>query len=118
MDKLKKDFKDIKPAIIPLLIYMIFMQYFFGTVCPVKAFLGIECPGCGMTHAAIYMFTFQFNKSWHSNPTCILWIITILMFLYDRYIKPIKFKPFPMLFTTVGLITIIRYIFHMLGMCV
>ena len=110
---LKADLYQIRFAIIPLAIYCIIMQIFFGTVCPIKAFVGIECPGCGLTRATIYMLTGNFQKSLAANPTCILWLITITLFIIDRYIKPLKIKIFPNIFIITGLITIIWYLINL-----
>lgn len=106
---LKKDLYQIRFAIIPLAIYCIAMQIIFHTVCPFKALLGINCPGCGLTHATIYLLTGRFQESIEANPTCILWLIAILLFIIDRYIYKLKIKPFPTIFIIVGLITLIWY---------
>ena len=110
MKQLQKDIYDIRFAIIPLIIYIIFMQIVFKTVCPFKAITKIPCPACGLTHATIYLLTGRLKESLNANPTCILWLITIFIFSYDRYIKQTKIKPFPFLFIIVSIITIIRYI--------
>ena len=106
---LKKDLLSLKPAIIPIIIYCAVMQYFFGTVCPLRAFTGIKCPGCGLTHAAFYLFTGRIEESLRANPTCIFWLISFGLFIIDRYIKPLRIKPFPLLFIITGIITIVWY---------
>lgn len=111
---LKRDLYQIRFAIIPLIIYCMVMQIFFGTVCPLKAFTGINCPGCGLTRATFYLVTGQLQASLQSNPTCILWLTTIILFVVDRYIRPLKVKVFPILFIIVGLVTIFWYFIHLL----
>ena len=106
---LKKDLLNLRPAIVPIVIYCVIMQVFFGTVCPLKAFVGISCPGCGLTHATFYLFTGRIRESLEANPTCIFWVISIVLFIVDRYIKPLKIKPFPLLFVITSIITIIWY---------
>lgn len=110
MEKLKKDIYNLRFAIIPIAIYLIVMQIAFGTICPMKAFTGIPCPGCGLTHATIYLFTGQFKKSFEANPTAIFWIISVLAFFIDRYFYKLKIKVFPTVFIIVGIMTIIVYI--------
>lgn len=110
MERLKKDIYNFRFAIIPVIIYFLIMQIKFGTICPLKAFTGIPCPGCGLTHASIYLFIGQIKKSLEANPTAILWIIAIIAFFIDRYIKKIKVKIFPTFFTIIGVITIAVYI--------
>ena len=106
---LKKNLYQIRFALIPIIIYLVLMQFFFGTVCPIKAFLHVDCPGCGLTHAVIYLFMGRLNDSVSANPTAILWLISIMLFIIDRYIYKLKIKPFPYLFIITGLITILWY---------
>ena len=110
MTKLKKDIIDNKIPIIAISFYCVFMQLVFGAMCPIKVFLHIDCPGCGLTRATIALLKGDISKSLHYNYTCIFWLITIFLFLFDRYIKPIKIKPFPVLFIITSIITLIRYI--------
>lgn len=110
MEQLKKDIHDFKIPIILVTAYCIFMGIFFGAVCPFRVFLHVDCPGCGLTRATIALLKGDIAESLHLNYTCILWLITIALFLIDRYIKPLKIKPFPVLFIISCVITLIRYI--------
>lgn len=109
---LKKDLYNIRFALLLLILYCTFMQLFFGTVCPLKAFANIPCPACGLTHATIYLLMGNFKKALSANPTVLLWLGTIFLFFFDRYIHPIKFKVFPYLFSIVSIITIVWYILN------
>ena len=110
MNQLKKDLKDFKIPIIVIIIYCTIMEIFFNGVCPFREFLHIDCPGCGLTRATIALLKGDISKSLHLNYTCMLWLLTIGLFIIDRYIKPLKIKPFPVLFIITCIITMIRYI--------
>ncbi len=106
---IKKDLYEMRFAIILLLVYCLFMQIVFGTVCPFKAITGFNCPGCGLTHATFYFLTGKIELAFNTNPTFILWWICIILFFFDRYIYRIKIKVFPVMFTIVGVITLFWY---------
>lgn len=106
---LKKDLYNIRFAIILIILYCVFMQLQFGTVCPLKGFLGINCPACGLTHATLYLITGRIDLAIQSNPTVFLWLPIIFLWILDRYIYRLKIKIFPILFIIPGLVTIIWY---------
>lgn len=110
MTRLKEDVVQIRFALIPVIIYLVFMQIFFGTVCPFKAFFKIDCPGCGLTHSIYYLLQGNIKLSLYYNWTGILWFILIVLFGVDRYVKKLKISPFPTLVVIVSFVTIIRYI--------
>lgn len=109
MSLVKKDLYNMRFAILVILLYAIIMQYTFGTVCPLKAFFKIDCPACGLTHATIYLLQGRWHDSLVANPTCILWLSGIGLFIIDRYIHPLRIKPFPYLFIIIGIITLVWY---------
>lgn len=110
MTQLKKDLKDYWYAILLILIYIVVMEIIFHKTCIIQILFHIDCPGCGLTRAAIALFRGDLNSSLHYNYSCIFWLLTIILFIIDRYIKPLKIKPFPVLFIISCLVTIIRYI--------
>lgn len=109
LKKIKNDLLRMKYAIIVLIIYCIFAQINFDTVCPFKAITGIPCPACGLTHATIYMFVGKWKEAINSNPTVFLWWTFIIMFIIDRYFYKLKFKVFPTVAIVVGIITLLWY---------
>jgi len=40
----------------------------FGYICPSMIFVGLPCPGCGITRAGILLITGDFSGSFHMNP--------------------------------------------------
>ena len=110
MKTLKEDIYNLRYGLIVAALYIIIMQSIFHAVCPIRIFLHINCPGCGLTRACLALLRGDFVKSWQYNRTAILWIIAISLFVIDRYIKPLKVKPFPAIFTFVAIVTFINYI--------
>ena len=109
MKTFKTDLNNIKIPSIIIILYSIFMQINFKTVCPFRAIFHFRCPACGLTHATIYLFLFRLHDAWSANPTVYLWIPTIILFCYDRYIKKLNIEIFPYCFICVGLITFMWY---------
>ena len=110
MKQLKQDLYDFRFPIILVTVYMITTQIIFGYTCPIKLLTHYDCPGCGLTRATFALLKGDISKSLHYNYTCIFWLISFTLFIIDRYIKPLKIKPFPTLFIITCIITIIRYI--------
>ena len=73
-ERIQKDLKQYKKAVILTGMILGTMQILFQTVCPMRILFGIPCPGCGLTHAGWYVITFQWKKAWQWNPTIFLWI--------------------------------------------
>lgn len=111
MRKIKEDIYNIRFAIILIIIYVLLTEILFKKICPINILFNIDCPGCGLTRATIALLKGDIYSSLNYNPTCILWLITILLFIIDRYIKKLLIKPFPYLFIIVSIITIIWYLF-------
>ena len=113
MAKLKQDLKDNKIAILIIAIYLIIMELIFGYTCPFRILFHIDCPGCGLTRAFIAFFTGNISKALHYNYSFIFWLITMILFIIDRYIKPFKIKIVLISLIITCLVTIIRYILIM-----
>lgn len=110
-DKLKKDIYDNRFAMVFIIVYLVFMQIVFSTFCPIKAIFDVGCPGCGLTHATIYMLQGQFEKAVNANYTVFLWWGFIILFFIDRYVHKFKINIFPNVLIFVSVITLARFIF-------
>lgn len=61
-ERIQKDLKQYKKAVILTGMILGTMQILFQTVCPMRILFGIPCPGCGLTHAGWYVITFQWKR--------------------------------------------------------
>lgn len=52
--------------------------------CPMKLFLGIPCPGCGMTRAVWHFVLLDFPLSFAYNPLAVFVIIGGVYYLFIR----------------------------------
>jgi hypothetical protein len=54
--------------------------------CLMKKFLGIPCPGCGISHSLTAAFRFDLAKAWFFNPAG---IAVALLFCYQIVARPV-----------------------------
>lgn len=54
--------------------------------CLMKRFLGIPCPGCGISHSVMAAFQFDMAKAWLANPAG---IAVALLFSFQIVARPI-----------------------------
>ena len=78
------ELKQAKTAICMILIYTAVANYFFGYICPSMVFIGLPCPGCGLTRAALSLMRFDFQKALYFNPMIFfaLPLIALYVFMY------------------------------------
>ena len=108
--KIKQDIYQNKIAILFVFIYIFCMQLIFKEVCPVKALFHINCPGCGLTHAALYILKGQFINAFNANYTIFAWLPLIVLIAIDRYIHKFNKNIVLLFFILVCFITILRYV--------
>lgn len=108
-ERIRKDLKQYKTAVILTGIILGIMQSVFQTVCPMQILFGVPCPGCGLTHAGWYVITLQWKKAWQWNPTIFLWIFCMGSWCFFRYIKAKQSKFFSGILIITCSITLLRY---------
>lgn len=109
MKRLIDDIKKNIVIIISIVIYFIVTKIIFGYSCIFRILFHIECPGCGLTRAFKSLLKGDISKAMHYNYSIIFWLIFIIIFIIDRYIKPLKINVLVLFIITV-LVTLIRYI--------
>ncbi len=78
--------RNLKNKLIITAIYLLAaaLLYLSGIGCVFRFFLGISCPGCGMTRALLAALRFDFVSAWNYHP--MFWSVPIiyLYFLFEE----------------------------------
>lgn len=73
------------------LCFLLFIIYLFLNLlnigCPIKAFTGISCPGCGMTRAVVSALQLNFQAAFYFHPLFFLTPVMFLLFLFQDFIS-------------------------------
>ncbi len=77
--------KELKNKLILTIIYACVLLVLWGlrTPCLFQHFLGMACPGCGMSHAVFSALRLDFAKAFSSHPMFWSMPILYLYFLLD-----------------------------------
>ena len=94
LNRIIDDLRKCGIAIIVIILYLFICSVIFGTVCPMVILTGFPCPGCGLTRAVVSILCGDFAAGFKYNPAAFFWIIYIVSFLCNRYIKVQKAMEF------------------------
>lgn len=88
-DRKKAVLERLKVCLIIILAYLVLNLFHIG--CPIKAYTGISCPGCGMTRAVWAALLLHFDSAFYYHPLFFLTPFMFLFFLFDDFItKKVK----------------------------
>lgn len=73
--------------VIYIAVYLITGQ---GIPCVFRVLTGLQCPGCGMTHAIGALLHLDFSGAFHYNPLCLSIVPLLLLYLLFRCIRYVK----------------------------
>ena len=78
------ELKQARIAIFMIFMYMVLANFFFGYACPSMVVIGLPCPGCGLTRAAISLARLDFIGAFNFNPMIFfaLPLIAAYVFMY------------------------------------
>lgn len=109
---LKKDFKRFGGGIILLLIFIYTCHFCKVSLCPLKAFLGLPCPLCGVTRASILLLQLKIREAFTMNPSIFLILLWLFYCFYYRYIRKTKNNKYLIFvtFSILGLIVLIYFV--------
>lgn len=57
-----------KWLLVPAFLIMYVILYLIDATCVIKAIVGFECPGCGMTRAVISLLKLDFSTAFEYHP--------------------------------------------------
>ena len=97
--------KELKNSLLLTAFYIVVLLIFwyFKVPCLFKHFLGIECPGCGMSRAVLSVIKFDFAAAFGYHP--MVWSLPILYlyFLFGGKVFNKKFLDYGILiFIAIG----------------
>lgn len=61
------------------IIFMLCLNFIFGTVCISKILIGIPCPACGMTRASLLLLSGHFKEAYEMHPLVYLIIVEVIL---------------------------------------
>lgn len=56
--------------------------------CPILTYLGVPCPACGISHAALSVLRLDFAAAWRYNP--LIYLVPLALFLFWTDGKPTR----------------------------
>lgn len=115
LERIWKDIKSLWIAILALLLYNVIARSVFHAFCPQLILTGVPCAGCGMTRAVFYILTGRFARGMQLNPAAPFWIVFLVWFLINRYLRGIRPKSTQLWLGIVCLATLVIYLYRMLN---
>jgi len=76
-----------KFGILTAVLYIVFTNMVFGYICPSMWLLGLPCPACGLSRAAVSLVLLDFPGAFQYNPM-IFALIPAIYFYYKRLLLP------------------------------
>ena len=92
LERIWRDLKNFRVAILALVLYNVLARGIFQAFCPQLILTGFPCAGCGMTRAVFCILTGSFERGMRLNPAAPLWILFLLWFFGNRYLKGVHPK--------------------------
>lgn len=112
--RILKDIKALSIGIGAYLVYRFFTLKLWGSSCPMVLLCGIPCPGCGLTRAFKYFFSFQFSNAFQINATVFIWIPFLIWIFICRYILNKNYRFTDFIFVFFILVSLFYYTYMMI----
>ena len=69
-----------------LLVFVILLcSYLLNIGCPIRHFLGIYCPGCGITRMFVSMIELNFYQAFRYNPLVFIYLIVFILYIILKF---------------------------------
>lgn len=114
-ERIRNDVTSYRGVIAALLLYYAAARIIFHAFCPMVIATGLPCPGCGLSRAAWFLLTGQFDRAFSMHPMAVWWLLLIVYFGVKRYVTGRGVtKLFLAALTVVCMATIVVYAYRML----
>lgn len=111
--KIFQDFKNYAGLILVIGAVLAGMNVLFHTTCPSMLFLGLPCPGCGITRALCLLLTGHPVEAFRMNPSLYVWLA---FFGYMGFYRYIREERVPHLSVILSVVFILALVIYCLGM--
>lgn len=102
-----------RALIITILIFVI--AFLLKIECPIHKFIGIYCPGCGITRMFVSLFELNFYQAFRYNPLLFIYLIFLgVYYLYYLIMRTLGKKPIKLSDKFLYVIIVITVLFGML----
>ncbi len=108
------DIKAFYPAVIVFVMYNFVVRKIFHAYCPFLITTGFPCAGCGMTRAVFYILTGRIKRGMALKPAAPMWIVFLLWFFAERYLRGRTPKYVKAVLAMVVVITFGIYLYRMI----
>jgi len=87
LDMLIRNLKRTAVIVVLLGSYMLIMNLLTGTSCAFKSFIGVPCPGCGLTRAYMSLFRLDIRGAFVWHP--MFWAVPVFIaaWIWREYVK-------------------------------
>ncbi len=109
-----QDIKNMKIAILFIIIYLGLKRVLFPISCIWVAITGFPCPGCGLTRAGIALLKGEFKEAFRIHPFIYVIALLLLLFCVYRYILRRSQKVFVKYAIVVIIAMLCFYVYRML----
>lgn len=112
-NRIFQDIRKFRTAALVFAVYNIVIRKIFGAFCPQLIITGFPCAGCGMTRAVFYILTSRFERGLRLNPAAVFWIVFLVWYGWNRYVRGIRPKNAMRWLGMVGVVTLLIYLYRM-----
>lgn len=118
---LRKDIKVAVPVLLAATIIVIVTEAVMGKICPARMFLGIPCPGCGVTRAFALVLKGRLWEATVMHPLWIFLIVLAIAFFIVRYMIEDREKSDRLVrilkkcFVILMVLSVIYYVYRMIA---
>ncbi len=101
-ERIKEDILEYRWLALAIAAYYLITKMMFHAFCPMVIITGLPCPGCGMTRAALFFLTGQFERSLSLTPFILAWAVIGVYAAIMRYLAGKKSKILmPLIYLTI-----------------
>ena len=81
-----QDIRQYSAAVILCGLFLLLLELLLGKTCLLRILLGIPCPGCGLSRAALLLFSGHPAESIALHPFLLPLLFVLLLWIWEHYI--------------------------------